>query len=262
MIDRKMQVPVLFEDENVIVIWKPAGLDSQSSRGFGADVVSELRHYIFCGNDGGNNVHRLPTKISTTSTKPPEPYIGVIHRLDKPVSGIMVYAKTPKAAAALSRQVADGGMEKTYLAVVCGKVPCFGDNYVDYLLKDEKENRSRIVDKGTSGAKRAALSWKLLEQKENALALLEITLGTGRHHQIRVQLSGHGLPIWGDQKYNPQFAGRKETIALSAWKLAFTHPVTGRRMEFSRLPQNEIFHIFKTVDGNAAMHNLTADGAK
>ena len=191
---------ILYEDEYLIVVWKPAGLESQSSRGLEADMVSELRRHI----------HNL-------SPGRGEPYVGVIHRLDKPVSGIMVYAREKKSAGALSRQVSRGQMEKRYLAVLCGKVDKNVDKYVDYLLKDEKMNLSRIH------------------------------LLTGRHHQIRVQMSGHGLPLWGDRKYNPDFAEKKERtdpVALSAYRLSFRHPVTGKVMEFCRMPESGIFRRF------------------
>ncbi|MDO4267157.1 MAG: RluA family pseudouridine synthase [Eubacteriales bacterium] len=234
---------ILYEDSSLIVVWKPVGLESQSSRGFGADMVSELRRHI----------HKL-------STKPGEPYVGVIHRLDKPVSGIMVYAKDKKAAAALSSQVSGGGMKKKYLAVLCGKPVDSVDKYVDYLLKDEKSNTSRIVDKGITGAKRAELICRTWMSRETdgygTLTLAQIELLTGRHHQIRVQMAGHGFPLWGDNRYNPQFSQGQDgqglparsfprpSIALSAYSLAFTHPATRERMHFQRLPDGEIFGLF------------------
>ncbi len=253
---------VLYEDRDLIVVWKPVGLESQSSRGFGADMVSEIRRHI----------HKF-------SPKSGEPYVGVIHRLDKPVSGVMVYAKTKKAAAALSAQVSAGKMSKTYLTVVCGKPVDTVDKYVDYLLKDEKSNTSKIVDKGIKGGKLAELIFRSVETREvepyGTLTLAEIRLLTGRHHQIRVQMAGHGLPLWGDNRYHPQFGGTalaagmdkkmncgengsgqmsreqtnsgrmgREQIALAAWKLTFTHPETGKIMTFSHLPENAVFSCF------------------
>lgn len=244
-------IRILYEDDQIIVVWKPAGMESQSSRGFGADMVSEIRKHI----------HISSTKISPQGGAP---YVGVIHRLDKPVSGILVYAKTKNAAAALSKQVAEGKMEKKYLAVLCGKVDKNVDNFVDYLLKDEKMNCSRIVDKGINGAKRAELGYQVLERAETEaygeLVLAEITLKTGRHHQIRVQMAGHGMPLWGDNKYNPVFCGESEVqdrksrrvpVALAACSLAFRHPLTGKTMLFKKMPENEIFRIFQTVQETA-----------
>ena len=225
---------ILYEDKQILVVWKPPGLESQSSRGIGADMVSEIRRHIHNISPG--------QKI---------PYVGVIHRLDKPVSGIMVYAKDKKSAASLSSQVSQGSMDKRYLAVLCGKVDKNVDKYVDYLLKDEKMNLSRIVDKGITGARRAELEYRVLkniaEETGEILTLAEIHLLTGRHHQIRVQMSGHGLPLWGDRKYNPDFAEKKERtdpVALSAYRLSFRHPVTGKVMEFCRMPESGIFRRF------------------
>ncbi len=225
---------ILYEDEDLIVVWKPVGLESQTSRGFGADMVSEIRRHI----------HKISTKQGI-------PYVGVIHRLDRPVSGVMVYAKNKKAAAALSKQVSDGAMDKRYLAVLCGKPVDKVDNFVDYMLKDEKKNRSQIVDKGITGAKRAELSYRVLDavvdETWGDLTLAEVKLCTGRHHQIRVQMAGHGLPLWGDNRYNPVFAepGKgRESVALSACRLSFAHPVTGEYLTFERTPDAEIFYRF------------------
>ena len=224
---------ILYEDTNVLVVWKPPGLEAQSSRGIGADMVSEIRRRIHSLSPGD--------KI---------PYVGVIHRLDKPVSGIMVYAKDKKSAASLSRQVYQGSMDKRYLAVLCGKVDKNVDKYVDYLLKDEKNNQSSVVDMGITGAKRAELEYRVLRHLKlepyGDLTLAEIALFTGRHHQIRVQMAAHGFPLWGDRKYNPAFseAGRQTgNIALSAYRLTFAHPVTGKAMDFCRRPKEGILNI-------------------
>ena len=172
--------------------------------------------------------------------------MGVIHRLDKPVGGLMVYAKNKKAAAALSKQVQEHKLQKTYRAVVCGKPVDNVGKYVDYLLKDGKTNTSRIVDKSVAGAKRAELEYQILEKKEQedgtVRSLVEIHLHTGRHHQIRVQFAAHGTPLMGDTKYGAPAAAsvgraRREPLALCAVRLSFIHPVTGKRMEFSTKPQ-------------------------
>lgn len=264
---------ILYEDSHILVVWKPAGMDSQESRGMGSDMVSEIRKHIHSQSPGSG-----------------VPYVGVIHRLDKPVSGILVYARTSAAAASLSRQIAQGRMKKEYLAVLCGKPVDNVDNFVDYLLKDSKSNMSRIVDKGTTGAKRAELSFRILETRAvepyKELSLAAVTLHTGRHHQIRVQMAGHGLPLWGDQKYHPAVGSSRAmagtgpelsaagssrapagtspevsaagsclehpavtgSLALAAWKLAFTHPVTGKPMAFERMPDGSIFRQFRFVN--------------
>ena len=184
-----MNLEILYEDKDILVVVKPVGMESQSAKSFEPDMVSEIKKHI-----------------NTISPKSEEPYVGVIHRLDKPVGGVMVYAKNKKAAESLSKQVSEHKMEKIYLAVVCGKpVENFG-TYVDYLWKDGKNNCSKIVEKGIKSAKPAELDFRVVDKKEQEgkeYSLLEIKLKTGRHHQIRVQMAGHKTPVWGDQKYNP-----------------------------------------------------------
>lgn len=223
---------ILYEDKNIIVVKKPAGMDSQSSSSFAPDMVSEIKKHIH-----------------SQYPQSGEPYVGVIHRLDKPVGGVMVYAKTKKAAAALSAQVQSRKMKKVYMAVVCGRIVDNVENFVDYLLKDSRNNVSRIVEKGIIGSKRAELRYQIIDSMEipEPLALVEIELSTGRHHQIRVQFAAHGLPLWGDSRYNPRFADRKnpgESLALWAWKLTFFHPCTGKAMTFEVQPEGRMFEKF------------------
>lgn len=223
---------VLYEDQEIIVVVKPAGVESQAAKKFAPDMLSEIKK------------HMVINKLCTPGK---EPYVAVIHRLDKPVSGVMVYAKTKKAAAALSEQVQNRKMDKYYEAVVCGKPVNNVDNFVDYLKKSVDGNYSQIVDKGENESKRAELSYELLKtvETENAeLSHVRIQLLTGRHHQIRVQFSGHDLPLYGDGRYNPMFVGKREPLALCAVSLAFDHPTTGKRMEFSMKPSGGAFRLF------------------
>ena len=232
---------ILYEDETVLVVWKPVGMESQSGHGFDADMVSEIRRYLSTGKPVDN--HKL-------STKSVEPYVGVIHRLDKPVSGVMVYAKTKNAAAALSKQVAEGKMHKKYLAVLCGKPVDNNGTYVDYLKQDKKNNCSRIVDKSDPESKRAELEYKVLdciqteEKDPQYLSLVEIKLLTGRHHQIRVQFSGHGTPLYGDGKYGNNEKAVRKSLALCAYHLKFKHPATGKIMDFQIKPDTGAFKLF------------------
>ena len=195
---------IRYEDREIIVVEKPQGIEAQSSRSFEPDMVSLIQNHI-AGREG-RDTHKISTNLSTNwgkhSTKPVQkqpPYVAVIHRLDRPVAGIMVYAKTKKAAAALSSQVKEGKMEKTYYAVICGKPVDFVGNYVDYLRKNGKTNRTEIVDKEAEGGKRAELAYQVVETitREQELSLVRIRLLTGRHHQIRVQFAGRGMPLWG-----------------------------------------------------------------
>lgn len=251
-------VSVLYVDDDLIVAVKPAGVEAQAARKFAPDMISELKKYLV--------IHRL-------STPGREPYVTVIHRLDKPVSGVMVYARTKSAAAALSLQLQQGKFSKIYEAVVRGKPGKTVDNYVDYLAKAVEGNESHVVEKGITGAKRAELSWELLDTVrrpqiadgvsapgsaakppagEGACAAspesgeysrLRIRLGTGRHHQIRVQLAAHGYPIVGDGKYGPK-AMCREAMALCAVSLSFCHPRTGKKLEFSIRPAGGAFEWF------------------
>ncbi len=222
---------VFYEDPYLLVVKKPAGIESQAGRSFEPDMVSRIRGHIHSAAAGGG-----------------EPYVGVIHRLDRPVAGIMVYGKEKKVSAALSAQVRDGKMKKTYKAVVCGRPVDNVDNFVDYLLKCPGKNLSEIVDKGTPGAKRAELRYRVSKTVDGRpeypgeLTLVEIELLTGRHHQIRVQFAGHGLPLYGDRRYNPGTSG--DELALCACGLTFRHPVTGREMTFSMEPEGRIFEKF------------------
>lgn len=227
-----MKLTILYEDEELLVVEKPVGIESQSAKSFEPDMVSEIKKHI-----------------NILSPKKCEPYVGVIHRLDKPVGGVMVYAKTKKSAESLSRQVLEHQTEKIYEAVVCGKpVENFG-TYVDYLWKDGKNNCSKIVDKGIKEAKRAELDYKIVDNIQldgEELSLLKIRLKTGRHHQIRVQMAGHGTPLFGDRKYNPndKTTLMSGNVALYACGFSFTHPVTKKRMVFSLEPKQGVFLQF------------------
>ena len=211
-------VQVLYADKDILVAVKPAGVESQAAKRFAPDMVSEIRKYLV--------IHKLCTPGK-------EPYVGVIHRLDKPVSGVMVYALSKNAAAALSRQVQDRKLEKIYGAVVCGKPEKDVDKLVDYLEKSVDGNESYVA-------------LESLEDGGNGiLTLLRIRLETGRHHQIRVQFASRGLPLFGDRKYGTRAAAAAGPLALCAMSLSFVHPSTGKPMTFSVPPSGGAFSKFK-----------------
>ena len=225
---------IFYEDKELIAVEKPPGMDAQSVHSFAPDMVSEIRKHIHMLSTGGG-----------------EPYVGVIHRLDKPVGGIMVYGKTPRASAALSASLQAGEINKRYLAVVCGKPVDNQGAYVDYLLQDRKNNRSDIVDKSVPGSKKGELNYRVrqvihreVQGQQREYALVEVELLTGRHHQIRAQLSGHGTPLCGDRKYGGEAAPAAPGLALWAFFLSFPHPVTGKRMTFERMPAGGAFAWF------------------
>ena len=212
---------ILYEDPHILVCVKPHGIATQSKSIRYPDMVSLIRNHL-AKSSGSRNPGSA------------EPYLAVIHRLDQPVSGILVFARTPAAAKDLNQQLQNGQFEKYYQAVVCGTLPDSG-TLTDYLVKDGRTNTSRICSKNTPGAKKAVLSYEILETSEvTGLSVVQIRLGTGRHHQIRVQMAGAGAPLWGDNKYNPEFVNKRGyfPIALRAFRLSFCHPATGKRMEF------------------------------
>ncbi len=221
-----MEIDILYEDGQLLVCRKPAGVPVQSGKVGQKDMVSILRNYRN-GKEG-------------------DTYIGLVHRLDQPVQGVMVFAKTKMAAAELSRQITDGRMKKQYLAVTCGKPMKKQGVLVDYLLKDGRTNTSSIVPEGTKGAKRAELRYRIIAETPG-YALAEIDLLTGRHHQIRVQMAGAGMPLAGDRKYNLSDAGQTEKyVTLAAHRLSFEHPVLKKEICFEGKPEGVIFKKFES----------------
>ena len=226
---KKKRVPIVFEDDAVIVCEKPAGMPVQSDHTRDMDVLTILKHHIF-----------------EEQNSEEEPYLAVVHRLDRPVGGLMVLAKTKEAAANLSEQIQNFEFEKNYQAVVCGNLREDFGTFEDYLLKNGKTNKTEVVKAGTPGARKAELDYELIdciETKEGVLTWILVILHTGRHHQIRVQMAHAGMPLAGDRKYG---AGTNVTIgagslALCAASLTFFHPVTGKVMKFVTKPEGTEF---------------------
>ncbi len=221
-----MKAKIVYEDEEILVCHKPAGLATQTSRVGQQDLVSEIKNYL------GTN-----------------PYLGLIHRLDQPVEGLLVFAKTASAAKELSRQLTDSILNKQYLAIVLGKGFSKETTLENYLIKDNKTNTSRVAGEKEKGAKQAKLLAKtLFYNEEKQISKIEVTLFTGRHHQIRVQLANAGLPLLGDSKYGTEasIARSKElgvrNVALCANHLTFLHPKTKKAMDFQIEPEGEIFN--------------------
>ena len=176
----QQNLKVLFEDNHIIVVEKPPNVPSQSDKTGDVDMLSIVKEYI-----------------KEKYQKPGNVYLGLVHRLDRPVGGVMVFAKTSKAASRLSEQVREKTFKKKYLAVVDGKLDKEEGTLEDYLYKDERNNMSKVVSASKKGAKLAKLNYKVLAYNEiKNLSLLEIKLHTGRHHQIRVQLAYFGHSIW------------------------------------------------------------------
>lgn len=208
---------IVYEDEHLLVCHKLPKIATQTSRIGEKDMVSLLKNYL----------HQQ-------SSKKQEPYLAVIHRLDQMVEGLLVFAKTPFAAKELSRQLQQKGFGKEYRAVVCKTPQQQEGTLVNYMVKDKRSNTSRVCGENEMGAKKAVLHYKVTEEQGDGTAVLHICLETGRHHQIRVQLSNIGCGIMGDAKYN---AGNYEQekwdkIALCAYRLWFVHPKTKKEMVF------------------------------
>lgn len=238
-----MNPEILQEDRDILVCRKPAGIAVQTARIGQQDMVSLLKKY--------------------RAGKKEEPQIYVVHRLDQPVEGIMVFAKNKKAAASLSGQIQQGGMDKYYYAVVEGSMEPAKGMLTDYLLRKGKDNTSCVVSKGTKGAQKAELYYRTLERREgkglacgnldlgsrnakdlDVKSLVEVRLKTGRHHQIRVQFAHAGHPLMGDRKYNPKCGTDYLPIGLCSVGIAFFHPSTEERMAFSIRPEGAAFSAF------------------
>ena len=214
-------IRILFEDNHLLVVEKPVNLPVNADSSADPDLLELLKADLKKRYQKTGNV-----------------YLGLVHRLDRPVGGVMVFAKTSKAASRLSRQIRDQEMEKTYLAVVEGQCAEQG-TFTDKLLKDQDRNIVKIDSKG----KEAVLTYKTLAFKDD-LSLVRVKLITGRSHQIRVQFSAHGHPLWGDQKYNTH-AKPGQQIALYAAELTFKHPVSGEVLTFNLQPTQSPFADFK-----------------
>jgi 23S rRNA pseudouridine1911/1915/1917 synthase len=241
---------IIQEDQDILVCYKPAGIATQTRRLGQKDMESLLRNY--------------------RAGKGEPPYIGIVHRLDQPVEGIMVFAKNQKAAAALSKQVQKRSIGKHYYALVRtdGSLPK-KETLTDYLLFDPKQNHTTVVEETSSinpvgknqdgknkdrnnknrngsgqSPQKAILDYEV-RQEQDGIALLDITLHTGRHHQIRVQLAHRGCPILGDTKY-----GNTEShqLALCSYRLSFLHPTTGANIDLRIRPKNPEFSVLPGAD--------------
>ena len=222
MEDGKVMINILYEDNHIIVVEKKINIPVQEDDSKDKDLLTIIKKYI-----------------KEKYNKPGNVYLGLVHRLDRPVGGVMVFAKTSKAASRLSEQVRTNKIHKEYYAVVEGKLPKEGI-LRDKLLKDTKRN---IVTVNSNG-KDSELSYKVIDTKDN-LNLVDINLKTGRSHQIRVQFSSRNNPLYGDQKYN-KGAKVGQQIALFSHTLSFYHPTTKELMTFKLdLPNRYPFTIFK-----------------
>lgn len=214
------ELNVIYEDNHIIVVLKPQGVPS-------------------CGDDSGDDsvLEMVRRYIKVTYEKPGNVYVGLVHRLDRPTGGVMVFAKTSKAASRLSKQMKEGDFEKKYLAVLVGCPKEQSATLVNYLKKNPLNNMVYISTQTEEGSKLASLDYRVLEDKVK-LSLVEVKLHTGRTHQIRVQMAGISHPVYGDMRYGGEYA-KKGNLALWAYSLSFTHPVTQERLKFMVQPPED-----------------------
>lgn len=223
--EKYQNINIIYEDNHLIVVHKTPNMPVCADSSQDEDLLSKLKEYI---------------KIKYN--KPGNVYLGLVHRLDRPVEGIIVFAKTSKAASRLSNQITNNQFKKTYYAVV-ENIPNKEGTFTDYLTKNEKTNTSYVTNE--SKGKKSILEYTLIDTKEN-LSLVKINLLTGRHHQIRVQFSHHNFPLYGDHKYNKNFINDNKTnISLVAKELSFYHPVTKELLTFKiDLPKRYPYTLF------------------
>ncbi len=212
---------ILYEDNQIVVAVKPQNVPTQSDSSGDADFLSIIKEYIKVKYNKQGNA-----------------FIGMVHRLDRPTGGVMVFARNSKAAERLCKQIAQGEFDKKYLAVTVGTPRDRRAKLVNWLVKDEKENKVRVVLAKTEGAKNAELDYRVLEANEK-IALLDVNLYTGRSHQIRAQLSHMGNPVFGDAKYGGDVLAKGHNLALWAYQLTFMHPTTKQTMVFKVFPPLE-----------------------
>jgi 23S rRNA pseudouridine1911/1915/1917 synthase len=220
---------VLYEDNQIIVVEKPVNVLSQSDITGDKDLLTMVKGYV-----------------KEKYNKPGNVYIGLVHRLDRPVGGIMVFARTSKAAKRLNEQIKNHTFNKTYVAILDGVLKKTKDELVNYLYKDSKTGKSKVVDKDFEGAKLSKLTYEVVGYYKDK-TIVKINLITGRHHQIRLQFKDIGYPLLGDSLY-----GKKdnEGIRLYAYKLEFNHTVTKEKLTFKLLPK------WKEIENETIIHRF------
>ena len=221
MVDGKKMINVVYEDNHIIVVEKKPNIPVQEDSSKDLDMLTIIKKYL-----------------KEKYNKPGNVYLGLVHRLDRPVGGIMVFAKTSKAASRLSEQIRNNEFKKTYYAIVMGKLDKTG-TFKDKLLKDEKNNIVKVDSKG----KESILNYEVISYKDD-MSLVKVDLVTGRSHQIRVQFASRNHPLYGDQKYNVN-SNVGEQIALFSNSITFMHPTTKEKMTFNLdLPKCKPWNLF------------------
>jgi 23S rRNA pseudouridine1911/1915/1917 synthase len=212
---KNYNIKIIFEDNHLLVVEKPINVPTQEDSTGDKDLLTILKE-----------------DLKIRHNKPGNVFLGLVHRLDRPVGGIMVFAKTSKAASRLSEQIRNKNFRKVYLAVIHGSPKESSGTLMNYLLKDNTTNIVSVVEADVDGAKQASLDYEVLKSKDN-LSLIRINLHTGRSHQIRVQFAASGNPLYGDQKYGAGLNKPGQQIALWAEQISFEHPTTKEGLVFT-----------------------------
>ena len=222
MQSNKGNLQVLFEDNHIIVTNKRAGDITQGDKTGDKPLSEVVKEYI-------KDKYNKPGKV----------FIGTVHRLDRPTSGIIIFARTSKALERLNKMLREKTIKKTYWAIVKNQPKNKVDTLINFLKKDTKKNKSFVYNKEIDGSKKAILHYNTIKKLDN-YSLIEVDLETGRHHQIRTQLSHIGCPIKGDLKYGSDRSNKDGSISLHARKINFIHPVTKEEINITSPPPNDI----------------------
>ena len=219
-----MKLKILYEDNHIIVVVKPVGIPVQEDKSKSEDMLTIIKSYL-----------------KEKYNKPGNVYLGLVHRLDRMVGGVMVFAKTSKAASRISEYIRQKNFKKKYLAIVNGNIELKGDTCLlsDYLVKNQRLNMSKVVNKEVKNAKLAELEYRVINRfkyEDKNYTLVDIDLHTGRHHQIRVQFANKGYPLYGDVKYGQKVNKSKDGVALWSYYLSFFHPTKDEYLEFKCRP--------------------------
>ena len=229
-----MKTEIIYQDNHILICRKPAGLPTQTARIGQVDMVSELKNYL-------------------AQNKGSEPYLGLIHRLDQPVEGLLVFGKNPKATKILSQQLREGALHKSYYAVTINQPYAEVGMLEDFIIKDAGKNMAKIVTADTPGAKKAVLHYRMISAVEGKV-LYVVQIDTGRFHQIRAQMAHAGMSLLGDQKYADEETRKYSmkngirNVALCACEIVLKHPETGKKMSFAIQPEGEAFQDFYEED--------------
>lgn len=223
---RLIKIPIIYEDNHLLIVEKPPNILSQKDKTGDLDMLTLLKE-----------------DLKVRYNKPGNVYLGLVHRLDRPVGGVMAFAKTSKGASRLSEQIKKGEFTRSYLAIVHGHPKKPQGTLIHYLLKDQKTNTVAAVNKKTPGAQEAILDYEVLGSQDK-LSVVKVNLRTGRPHQIRVQFSTYGHPLFGDQRYGRRHNRPGQPIGLWAYEISFLHPISKERMSFQSIPDKYPWNQF------------------